>query len=220
MLEVPKSTPYLPLLLETGMWTMEARINYKKLMLYHNIMNSDDNRLLKHIVMEQKRNLRSGTWYHSITEIVRKYDIHMSDNVRKSQWKKHVKGRIRIVVEEEIRNGCTSDGKGRTVTKDEYSMKNYIKELPVDMASEILKVRLHMTRLPCNYGDRSKCWLCDSALVKTEHYLECPGTLLLRECMGMNDSPFTSQDTNQLVKISQFFQKLELRCVTCKGRNK
>ena len=36
LLEVPMSTPYLPLLLETGMWSMEGRISYKKLMLFHN----------------------------------------------------------------------------------------------------------------------------------------------------------------------------------------
>lgn len=29
MLEVPKTTPYLQLLLETGMLTMEARLDYK-----------------------------------------------------------------------------------------------------------------------------------------------------------------------------------------------
>ena len=38
ILEVPSSTPYYPLLLETGWWTMRARLSYRKLMLYHNIL--------------------------------------------------------------------------------------------------------------------------------------------------------------------------------------
>ena len=221
ILEVPMSTPYFPLLLETGMWTMEARINYKKLMLYHNIMNSDDNRLIKNIVIEQKRCLRPGTWYHSITKIIQKYSIELSENVLKSQWKRHVKTQIQTVVETEIRSGCnTSDsGKGRTVCMEDYSMKTYMKELPVDVVSDILKVRLHMVRLPCNYGDKDKCWLCDNAVAKTEHYLRCPGTILIRECMGIvSDSSFANLDTDQLVKISQFYKKLELRSISCGGR--
>ena len=40
MLEMPKSTPYFPLLLETGTLTVEARIHYTKLMLYYHIINS------------------------------------------------------------------------------------------------------------------------------------------------------------------------------------
>ena len=68
LLELPISTPYLPLLLETGTWTMEGRIHYKKLMLFHNITNSSDERILKNIISEQMKDPRPGTWYHTITE--------------------------------------------------------------------------------------------------------------------------------------------------------
>ena len=72
VLEVPSLTPYLPLLLETGMWTMEGRIEYKKLMLYHHIINSPDERIIKRIVLTQKEMVREGTWYHTITLILKK----------------------------------------------------------------------------------------------------------------------------------------------------
>ena len=53
ILEVPRSTPYMGILMETGMWTMEARVSYKKLMLYHNIWHSDEERIMKKIVKVQ-----------------------------------------------------------------------------------------------------------------------------------------------------------------------
>ena len=213
MLNVPMSTPYLPLLLETGMWTMEGRIGYRKLMLFHNIMNSDDERLIKNIVHEQIRHLRRGTWYHSITVLIEKYRIELSHEELKSTWKKHVKERISKVVEEEIREGCEQSSKGRTVARDDFEMKNYLRQLSVDEASFILKVRLHMSTLPCNYGDKSNCWMCDEKGVKTEHYLRCPGTFLMRECMGVREVSLDSQDVDELKTISLFFKHLEQRCV-------
>ena len=38
LLEVPKTTPYYGILMETGWLTIEAQLDYRKLMLYHNII--------------------------------------------------------------------------------------------------------------------------------------------------------------------------------------
>ena len=214
VLNVPISTPYFPLLLETGMWTVEGRISYRKLMLFHNIMNSDDDRMIKNIVIEQRRHLRRGTWYHSITELIEKYGIEISHDELKSTWKKHVKKRIAAAIEEEVREGCAKSSKGRTVARDDFTMTNYLQCLPVGDASSILKVRLHMSALPCNYGDKSACWMCDEEGVKTEHYLKCPGTLLLRECMGLHEATtMDSQEIDEMLKIGLFFKQLEQRFV-------
>ena len=181
-------------------------------------MNSSEERVIKKIVTEQQRNIRSGTWYHAIKELLDKYGIQLTHKVKKSEWKKHVKEHIRSVMEDEIRKGCGAMSKGRSIALDEYKMKKYLQEVPVDTASSILKVRMHMSKLPCNYGNGRWCWLCDKPDVKIEHYLECPGTLMLRECMGIKDT-FTCQDTHELVKISQFYQKLELRNVLYRKKN-
>ena len=42
LVEVPPTTPYDALLMELGLPTMKARIAYRKLMLYHNLANSDE----------------------------------------------------------------------------------------------------------------------------------------------------------------------------------
>ena len=132
----------------------------------------------------------------------------------KSTWKKHVKKRIAAAIEEEVREGCAKSSKGRTVARDDFTMTNYLQCLPVGDASSILKVRLHMSALPCNYGDKSACWMCDEEGVKTEHYLKCPGTLLLRECMGLHEATtMDSQEIDEMLKIGLFFKQLEQRFV-------
>ena len=58
LLELPTSTSYIGMLMELGMWTMEARMHYRKLMLYHRITHSDDSRNVKQLVAIQKKYLR------------------------------------------------------------------------------------------------------------------------------------------------------------------
>ena len=152
-------------------------------MLFHNIINSDDERLIKNIVMEQQRTNRSGTWYHSIEKLFERYKIEKSHEELKSTWKRHVKEQIASTIEGDIRSGCSKMSKGRTVVNDEFKGKEYLSAVDVNQASDILKVRRHMNVLPCNYGVKSDCWLCGEDGVKTEHYLRCPGTLLSRECL-------------------------------------
>ena len=94
-LEVPKTTPYYGLLMETGWLTMEARLDYKKLMLYHNIIHSDDKRVIKKIIEAQAKRNREGTWYNSVQKIITKYEIELSVKESiKSKWKRKLKTRF------------------------------------------------------------------------------------------------------------------------------
>ena len=123
-LELPCSTPYYGLLMETGWLTMEARLHYRKLMLYHNIMNSDDRRVLKKMLLVQREENREGTWYYNICEIMEKYEIQ--DDVEKSgksKWKKEVKENIRRKTEETVRKECCKMTKTRTVKHNKYELK-------------------------------------------------------------------------------------------------
>ena len=97
ILELPGSTPYYPLLMETGWWLMSARLAYKKLMLYQNIITSDNKRVTKKLIQVQKEEGRATTWYSSIEREIHKYKIELeAASSIKSTWKKHVKEKIRI----------------------------------------------------------------------------------------------------------------------------
>ena len=57
-----KTTPYFGLLTELGIWRIKKQIEYKKVMLLHNLLTSNDDRLLKEIVKDQIKDTWPGWW--------------------------------------------------------------------------------------------------------------------------------------------------------------
>ena len=51
---LPITTPYIELIIETGVWPAEQRTNYSSLMLDPNVINSSKDRLSKQIIQEQR----------------------------------------------------------------------------------------------------------------------------------------------------------------------
>ena len=184
---------------------MKDRIAYKKLMLFH----STDERIITKIIGYQMENPRRGTWYSSIQILLERYNLKWSSEITKSKWKKTVKKQINQTTEEEIRKGCNTT-KGRTAAQGKYEKKQYLLDVTVEEAKGILRMRTHMVNVPCNYGERDSCWLCGKQeTIRTEHYLECPETELLRESVGIKNEQFSSLNTLELIKLSQFYQLVE-----------
>ena len=78
LLDLPKTTPYIALLNELGMWRMEERLMYRRIMLYHNILHSDDSRLIKKMVEEQEREEEEKSWFVVTKESMQKLTIAVS----------------------------------------------------------------------------------------------------------------------------------------------
>ena len=176
LLNIPKSTPYCGILLETGMWTMDARIDYSKLMLYHNIKNSDDQRIIKQIVEVQEEEVRETTWISDIRRILLKYEVENDVKCLKSTWKKKVKEKIHEKVEKDVQEKCRNMKKVRVIKNDKLELKEYLKKCTLQEASDIMRMRLHMSKIPSNYGvDRNNCPLCGALeKAKTKHFFgEC-----------------------------------------------
>ena len=193
---------------------MKSRIRYKKMMLYHHIMNSPDRRKLKQLILVQKEMMRRGTWYHSLVLILRKYEIEDVDvtNIPKSSWKKLVKGRIHEKTEASVRRKCRTMSKGRTVCDDEYRRKNYLNTMTVEDTKLVTRMRLHMSKLPCNYGKSGECcWLCGQETVSTEHYFSCPEAVLLRSCWNSKITDINSNENIELLRASKFLDAVELK---------
>ena len=81
LLHLPKTTPYIGLLNELGMWRMEERLMYRKMMLYHNIINSSEDRLSKRIIEDQGQSEEEGTFYDEVKMYFNKVKIDIR-NVR------------------------------------------------------------------------------------------------------------------------------------------
>ena len=51
---LPESTPYWGMMLELGVKPLEYEVHHKRLMLYHNIMNSNHERIARQIIQQQQ----------------------------------------------------------------------------------------------------------------------------------------------------------------------
>ena len=58
--KMPESTPYWGILIELGVVQIEYEVHQKRLMLYHNIVNSSDERIIKQIVYPNNVNIRDN----------------------------------------------------------------------------------------------------------------------------------------------------------------
>ena len=58
---------------------------------------------------------------------------------------------------------------------DNYIMKDYIKRMTPTEVKDVMKMRLHMAKLKCNYesSQTATCELCGEAQnIQTEHYFD------------------------------------------------
>ena len=215
-LQLPQSTPYYALLMEVGWWTMEGRIVYAKLMLYHNIMRSNKKRVLKKLLKEQEKEERETTWLADIKRHIERLEINLkAEDTLKSTWKREVKKKINEEMEREIRQKCYNSKKARFVKDDKYERKEYLTngKASLTTAKSILRVRLNMSSLPGNYksGGDGLCTLCEEEEGSTEHYLSrCCQVQLLRKVWGVKTEATYSQEITEMGDLANFMKKIEL----------
>ena len=212
ILELPPMTPYCALLMETGWWTMKARVAYKKLMLFHNIVRSDDQRVIKDVINIQKKESRETTWYGSVKRAIEHYKITLdAESSLKSTWKKHVKKKINEKLAHELAEECSMKTKSRTIMYDKYQKKDYLGKLTVNETRAIIKARLHMTKVPGNYKKLGidVCPLCNQKEVSTEHYFECNRCRMLADTWKVKKEDLRSSDVQKLKDVANFLQKVE-----------
>ena len=65
-------------------------------MLYHNIINSSKDRLVKQIIQEQRAQNHQNTFYEKVRKIAEELDIKLEGAVimKKSEWKRTVKDKV------------------------------------------------------------------------------------------------------------------------------
>ena len=66
---LPITKSSIGLIIETGVGPAEQRINYSSLMLYHSIINSIKDRLVKQIIQEQTAQYHQNTFYEKLRTI-------------------------------------------------------------------------------------------------------------------------------------------------------
>ena len=149
------------------------------MLVLHQIVISDEKRLLKKIIEEQIDEDHK-CWYSGVKIIMEMYLINDTiTNIKemsKSEWKKIIKERITKVIKGENTKYIETHTKLRFLHgKGEKWM--YFHNLKINEIKLIMEVRLNMVKVKSNfknlYGDNLICDLCKSSEDTTEHLFEC-----------------------------------------------
>ena len=210
MLNVPQTTSYLGILQETGIWTAETHLKYKRIMLYHNIVHSDEKvRFVKRLVLEEEKKPFKGCWFERVKNDIESVGLTLKQVKKelKSTVKKMVKDAINKEMIEFLKQGETK--KMRTVMQTDYKRKNYMMGgFSGTEVTDILKTKLHMIKIKANYRDsyeEHKCRLCRKEEETTEHIMyQCPILKRVQEGMKINEGTLASEDQEECLKVLRF----------------
>ena len=124
---VPISTSYIGLIMETGTWPANQRIQYSIMMLYHNIMNSDHKRVARKILAEQTKSNRKNTMITKVQQIAQEIGVKIKnvESMSEYKWKKQVKEKIGKSIGERTKQEMINKTAAGTIAEDKWERKRY-----------------------------------------------------------------------------------------------
>ena len=162
------TTPYYGILSELGIWPVEQQIEYKNIMLLHNIVTTEGERLLKEVINDQIEQTWKGCWTEQVKTICNKYNINIYNikEYNKQKLKTIVKQRIDTFLNMYLQKQIISKTKLRFVNN--FTQEQYLEELEFQDSIKLIKIRLNMIEVKCK-----KCELCKEQEDTTEHLIKC-----------------------------------------------
>ena len=116
--QLPVSTAYTGITIETGIWFAEPKIQYATMMLYR-MKNSDDNRKVKQVEEEQDQNQFRNTFYQKVQKIANIYKlIFVMPTQPVNQNGKKVKGKAIDKIRKAMKEDIQEKTKYRTLRND------------------------------------------------------------------------------------------------------
>ena len=142
----PISTSYIDLIMETGSWPANQRIQYSITMLCHNIMNSGHKIVARKILAEQTKSNDKNTMSSKVQQITQEIGVKIKNmkTMSKSKWKKQMKEKIKKSIEERTKQKMINKTKTRTTVEDKWERKKYLKECNSNTMKDLIKIRLYM----------------------------------------------------------------------------
>ena len=145
-------------------------------MLYHNIVNSDEDRIVKKVIHEQEESGHKECWVGNTFEEARNMGIEVNESAvkgkKKSTWKREVKKKIAEAVERDL-EAKKGEFKKLRLLKTKGN-NTYLLNTFNDEARTAMKIRLNMVEwIDGNIGMDSCCPLCGNGGDTTEHVFAC-----------------------------------------------
>ena len=176
-------------------------------MLYHNLVNSDDDRIAKHIVKAQEISGYEECWFGNAKREGMEIGIELSeDEVKgksKSVWKTQVKKKIKMAVEKKMEEKRSTSRKMRFLSQKNGS-ETYLTNTFNEDARMAIKIRLNMVEwVQGNIGKDEGCPLCGEADT-TEHVFNCEGS---RNISGVTVKNL--EEGSRMQEIVEMFERNE-----------
>ena len=206
MFATPRTCPIPALLWEAGGMLMELRIDKKKLLFFHHILNLPDKSLAKDIAETQIKYNYPGLATECL-KLMKKYNVPENINCTKKQWKKildkafeeHNKRKLLM----RIKNYKKLDYE--KLKKEDYKIKDYLTSLNIADARLKFALRTCMTRtVKSNFKNdpifKSNNWKCQNCQVldTQEHIVHCPVYSSIR----------TGKDLHKDKDLVEYFRKV------------
>lgn len=191
LMQLPRSTPYLGLLNEVGLCRIEEIIECRKAMLLQNILQSDDRRLCKRMILDQKEEQEDGTFYMETKKILGRYEVDIDEiaDMTKSKLKDRLKTKMKEKMTEHINKAADQMKKLRFIQPGQFERQEYVKKLSGFACLETMKTRLNMLPVYGNFKAdltlERLCPYCKAEDDTTEHIIEC--TELGRTSLTVDD---------------------------------
>ena len=145
-------------------------------MLYHNLINSKEDRVSRKIVETQEKLGHTNCWYGEVKKEAAEIGIILEknrvQNIPKSKWKKHVKDMVKAAFELQFKYKQSEMKKLRFLQSK--GVDTYLKYIFNNDARSAIMIRLNvLDSIPENFGRRTDCELCGNADNSTEHVFLC-----------------------------------------------
>ena len=207
---LPASTPYWGMLHELGIAPIMLSLTYQKLMLYHNLINSDDERIAKKVVEAQENSGLDKCWYAEVREEALQIGISLKKELVKgkikSKWKKEVKDKVWAAVEKEMESKKKESKKMRFLGKK--GCDTYLKSIYNEHARKAMIIRLNMVSwVEENMGRVSLCPLCEEEKDTTEHVFSCSKMVDVNKTVTVKDL----ENGEKMMQVVELFDENEER---------
>ena len=195
---------------------MEHRINKKKLMFYHHLMNLSEDTLAAEIARTQETLSYPGLVMECKT-IIEEYDLPPLSNMSKLEWKRLVNEKIKdrntIDLLEKMKPPAYKKLDYDSLVEEEFGIKEYFAKLNLPDARLKFALRTKMTRtMQTNYkGDKKFAenkWMCRDFMTEDtqDHIVRCPTYQHLRVEKNLSDD---KDLVNYFRKVIDIREKLE-----------
>ena len=211
LLGIPKTTPYIGLLNEVGMWSVEMHLVYRKIIFYHSIMNSDNKRLCKRILIEQESMDDEDTFFMDVKSMATSIGLHIDTILKSSKevLKKILKVRINDMMLKSVDQSLHMKKLRFVRRPQKFERKKYLSEMDGKAAMQVIRTRLNMLPIYGNFkGDVTLprlCPWCEEADDTTEHILTCKEFGVCKfepSQLSCEDDIYLWQKVNSVIKIN------------------